>query len=154
VFLYRISLTAFADQIDGEGAKLYGGRWNQVGDSVLYTAETLSLAVLETIVHVDQRRKMERSLLVLSAPDDSCSETLTDLPADWHVYPYPAATANVGSQWIKEKRSLLLKVPSSVTAQLDQDLWQYNVLVNPNHPDFHKITVNRLIKWQPDKRLL
>jgi RES domain-containing protein len=154
VLLYRISLTKFADQIDGEGAKLYGGRWNQIGDSVLYTAETLSLAVLETVVHADPRRKMDRSLLVLSAPDDSSSETLTDLPNDWHVYPNPSATAKVGSLWIKEKRSLLLRVPSSITAQFEPDLWQYNVLVNPNHPDFYKITVDRLVEWQPDKRLL
>ncbi len=96
---------------------------------------------------------MDRALLVLAAPDDSSSETLTDLPADWHAYPNPSATAEAGSQWLKEKRSLLLRVPSAVTAHMDQDLWQYNVLVNPSHPDFHKITVNRLVEWQPDKRL-
>ncbi|MCZ7627554.1 MAG: RES domain-containing protein [Candidatus Methylomirabilis sp.] len=31
---------------DGEGARLFGGRWNPPGTAVVYTSATLSLATL------------------------------------------------------------------------------------------------------------
>ncbi|MEX2607338.1 MAG: RES family NAD+ phosphorylase, partial [Kiritimatiellia bacterium] len=38
---------------DGEGARLYGGRWNSKGTRMVYTSAAPSLAILETLVHVD-----------------------------------------------------------------------------------------------------
>lgn len=152
--LFRISGTQFAAEIDGEGARLYGGRWNQVGDPVLYMAEDLSLAILETVVHANPRRKMKRSLLVLNIPDDASVETITNLPDGWDTYPYISATANFGSQWVQEGRSLLLRVPSAATSGVAPDLWQYNVLANPLHPEFSKVSIDRITPWNPDTRLL
>lgn len=152
--LFRISGTQFAAEIDGEGARLYGGRWNQIGDPVLYMAEDLSLAILETVVHANPRRKMKRSLLVLNVPDDASMETITNLQDGWDSYPYLSATASLGSQWIKERRSLLLRVPSAVTSGVATDLWQYNVLANPLHPEFSKVSIDRITPWHPDTRLL
>ena len=37
----------------GEGARIAGGRWNHRGIVVVYTSETLSLAVIELFVHLD-----------------------------------------------------------------------------------------------------
>ena len=152
--LFRIAATQFAAQIDGEGARLYGGRWNQVGDPVLYLAEDLSLAILETVVHANPRRKIERSLLVLNIPENASTETVVTLPQGWAGYPPLAATAEIGSLWIKEQRSLLLRVPSAVTSGTDPDLWQYNVLANPHHPEFKNVVVDRVLPWHPDTRLL
>ena len=39
--------------MSGEGARLYGGRWNKAGDALLYFSQNLSLCLLEIIVHVD-----------------------------------------------------------------------------------------------------
>jgi len=39
---------------DYTGAMLAGGRWNSIGIPMLYTAEHLSLACLEVLVHLDK----------------------------------------------------------------------------------------------------
>ncbi len=152
--LVRIANTAYIDQINGEGARVNGGRWNKIGDAVVYLAEDISLAILETVVHANPRRKLDRSLLVLSAPDDSSIETIVDLPEGWENYPYPDETAEIGSRWIVACRTLLLRVPSAITSGVNQDLWQYNVLMNPNHPEFANVKIERIQPWRPDSRLL
>ena len=38
---------------DGEGAWLFGGRWNSRGTRGVYTSATLSLAALESLVHLN-----------------------------------------------------------------------------------------------------
>ncbi len=50
---YRIvkpkhAATAFS----GDGSRLYGGRWNSVGSSLVYLSQSVSLASLEILVHV------------------------------------------------------------------------------------------------------
>ena len=42
-----------ATAFDGEGARVYGGRWNSVGARVVYVSATKSLAALETLVHLN-----------------------------------------------------------------------------------------------------
>jgi RES domain-containing protein len=152
--LVRIANTAFIDQINGEGARICGGRWNKVGDAVVYLAEDISLAILETVVHANPRRKLDRSLLVLNVPDASSIETLVDLPDGWEGYPHIDGTAEIGSKWIVECRTLLLRVPSAITAGVSEDLWKYNVLMNPKHPEFANVKIERIERWRPDSRLL
>ena len=41
-----------ATAFDGEGARLFGGRWNSPGTRMIYTSATLSLAALESLVHL------------------------------------------------------------------------------------------------------
>ena len=49
-----------ASAFDGEGARLYGGRWNSVGVAMVYASQHKSLAALEVRVHIDTRKKIKR----------------------------------------------------------------------------------------------
>jgi len=52
---WRIVKTRFVQQaFDGEGARLYGGRWNSPGVKMIYTSESLALAALEILAHLGQ----------------------------------------------------------------------------------------------------
>ncbi len=54
MLLWRITRKPFLTQaLEGLGAKKYGGRWNSKGFAVVYTSESLELAVLEALVHLD-----------------------------------------------------------------------------------------------------
>ena len=45
-----------AHTFDGEGARLYGGRWNSPGRPAVYTVGSLALAALEVLVHLKSRK--------------------------------------------------------------------------------------------------
>src|SRR5271154_198445 len=59
--VWRIQLMRFwricrrryaADAASGEGARLYGGRWNSRGVRILYASASLALATVETFVNL------------------------------------------------------------------------------------------------------
>ena len=46
--VWRITTRRFVESaFSGEGARLFGGRWNRPGQPLVYTAESRSLALLE-----------------------------------------------------------------------------------------------------------
>ena len=47
--VYRIGKNKYIKDLSGDGARLYGGRWNYQGYRVLYASESLALAILEYI---------------------------------------------------------------------------------------------------------
>lgn len=148
--LFRIAKTGLIADLTGSGARMYGGRWNNKGTPVIYTSESRALAALEYLVHVPLVLVPDNlSIREFDIPDGiRITEIgISDLPPDWTAYPPPDTTAEIGDGWIKRGRTLLLKVPSVVVTG------EYNVLINPLHPDFNKVT-----PAQPepffDKRLL
>ena len=50
--LWRLTRQPFAD-LQGTGAERFGGRWNQPGLPMVYTATEAALAVLEIRVQLD-----------------------------------------------------------------------------------------------------
>lgn len=65
--------------LDGEGARLYGGRWNSPGRPMVYTAANPSLVALEMLVHLDLPPELAPSdyrLLSIRVPDDAPSQIL------------------------------------------------------------------------------
>ena len=135
---------------DGEGARSYPGRWNLPGIAVVYTSATLSLAVLETLVHVDSDL-LPDDLVTLSAgiPDGLAIEMIKDtqLPANWREYPAPEALQVIGAQWVQKGQTAILSVPSAVTPG------ERNYLLNPAHADFAKIKWSRPSPFKWDLRL-
>jgi RES domain-containing protein len=136
---WRICRRPFAD-LSGEGARLYGGRWNSPGRPLVYAAETAALAVLEVRVHLDLDWDVLPDDYVLMAID------LGHLvPEDCHeLPPVPRAT---GDAWLRSGRSALLRVPSSIVPE------SRNVLINPARPEAAAVEIRSVRAFVFDPRL-
>ena len=135
---------------DGEGARLYGGRWNSKGKACVYLAGSASLAMLEVMVHLDDYQLLEHyTLLEVTLPKSALMSLSTEsLPKDWAVEPAPASTAEIGDNWLESQSSLALAVPSAVVPR------ERNYLINPEHARFQALIDSAAeIAFTPDKRL-
>ena len=135
---------------DGEGARLYGGRWNSKGKACVYLAGSASLAMLEVMVHLDDYQLLEHyTLLEVTLPKSALMSLSADsLPKDWAVEPAPASTAEIGDNWLESQSSLALAVPSAVVPR------ERNYLINPGHTHFQALVDSATeIAFTPDKRL-
>jgi RES domain-containing protein len=148
--LYRITRRIHVTTpLDGEGSRLFGGRWSSVGLAVAYASATLSLAALEYLVHVDPDI-LPRDLVAVHASADGCSVESLDLatlPANWREYPAPAALPHFGDEWVRSGRSLLLTVPSVIIPE------ERNVLINPRHEEASLLKVSSTAPFSFDRRL-
>jgi len=141
----RRARTAFS----GEGARLYGGRWNSPGVPMVYVAQTQSLAVLEVLVHLDTPALLEQYVFLEADFDDSLVTVLdrSSLPRSWKADPVPESVQTVGDRWASSGSSAVLRVPSVLVPE------ESNFLLNPRHPDFVKIAVSRPHAFRFDARL-
>ena len=141
----RHARTAFS----GEGARLYGGRWNSAGVPVVYVAESQSLAVLELLVHLDAPTLLEKYVFLEVEFDVSLVTDLdrNSLPKNWQSDPVPQVIQTLGDRWVLSGDSAVLRVPSVLVPR------ESNFLLNPRHPDFGKIGVSRPQAFRFDPRL-
>ncbi|MGG9961109.1 RES family NAD+ phosphorylase [Ferruginibacter sp. SUN106] len=149
MIVYRISKAKYKNDISGMGAKLYGSRWNTVGISMLYTAENISLAVLETLVHLQEFEiPTEYWLLKIQLPDDGKMTNIQNskLKKNWQTD--EGYTQFIGSEFIKNNQSLILKVPSAIITE------EHNYLINPLHKNFTKAKIIDTKEFNFDNRLL
>lgn len=148
---WRITSARYADRaFDGEGARLYGGRWNHPGSAVVYCSATLSLAVLEYFVHLEpDLAPLELVSAAADLPGSLAGETLEieAMPRDWRSYPGPERLRDLGTGWIRAGRTAVLFVPSSVIPH------EMNVLLNPLHPDFPQIRLRQAEPFSFDPRM-
>jgi len=123
---------------DGEGARLFGSRWSLPGVRVVFTSETLSLATLEIMVHL-QSSSILKSYVTFSVefPEESVQDLDPALlPKDWRNAPPPLLTQIIGDDWVRSASSAILKVPSAIIVH------EHNFLLNPLHPDFSKLVIS------------
>ncbi len=142
-----------ADDLTGAGAKITGGRWNAEGDALIYASESQALACLETVVHLNAGGlPLNRYLVAVTIPAPvwakARTETSSSLPVGWDASPAGRASIRFGSDWIRSTASALLRVPSAIVPD------EYNVLINPRHPDSVVIAAVKLRKWLYDPRLM
>ena len=146
---WRLVKTRFlASAWDGEGARLAGGRWNSVGVPVVYVSSTLSLALVEVLVHLPAGLLGAYAAVPVSfgdAPLAALAEA--DLPADWRDVPPPASTQAIGARFVAEARALALRVPSVVVPS------ESNYLLNPAHPAFASLKIGAPVAFPFDPRL-
>jgi RES domain-containing protein len=141
-----------ADDLSGEGAKRTGGRWNEGGIPVVYTSETRALACLETVVHLNAGGlPLNRYLVAVTIPDHVWAharrENASSLAVGWDAEPAGRASIRFGTDWIGSVISALLVVPSAVVSE------EFNILINPHHPDSSGITATKVRNWLYDPRL-
>jgi RES domain-containing protein len=151
VNIWRLCIARYAtDPLSGEGARLYGGRWNYPGIAVAYTAGSLALALLELLIHIDYDLVPSDlvSIEVYVPPSASIERVeISALPRNWRAYPAPKSLRKIGSAWAIKKRSLLLEVPSVVVPD------ERNYLVNPQHPEFTNLKIGHPKAFKFDPRL-
>ena len=146
--LYRLTTGNFANNISGEGAKIYGGRWNSVGIPVVYFSEFISLSILEILVRTDKLNSPAAyTLLSVQIPENPVkSIELKKLKPGWQAH--IEYTRWIGEEFLKENQTLALKVPSAIVPH------EHNFLINPLHPDFKKVKIINTELLELDKRLL
>ncbi len=134
---------------NGEGARLFGGRWNNKGTPMVYAAGSQSLAVLEMLVHLEAAELLGHYVLIPVTFDHRLARTLAarSLPAGWRRSPAPAATRRIGDRWVNAAQSAVLQVPSVLVPG------ESNYLINIVHPDFRKISIGRAQAYAVDPRL-
>ena len=148
---WRIVKTKYASQaFDGEGARQFGGRWNSIGRRVVYTSSSLSLAILELLVHLETSAILPAYSLFCIQLEESLIWHLPGdtLPTHWRETPAPSELRFIGDQWLTEERSVALAVPSVIVPQ------EENFLLNPGHPDFARLTIKPPQPFSFDERLL
>lgn len=148
--VYRLSKKAYKDDLSGKGAERYGGRWNGKGTRMLYTSDSRSLAKLEVAVHVPLNRiPLNYYIVTIDIPDRLIGELDIRLLEDknWKNNPPIKFTQTEGDKFVKQNEYLAIKVPSAV---VDGD---YNILVNPEHPDANQLTIVHIGKFEFDMRL-
>jgi RES domain-containing protein len=148
---FRIFKTKRAETwSDGEGAFLFGGRWNTRGTRLLYASGSLSLAALEMLVHLN-REQMLLSYSHASLRFDEkfilSVEKLGKLPSNWRASPPPPAVQRIGDEWAESNVSLVLRVPTAIVRG------EYNYLINVSHPDFSKVKLGKPTPFNFDERL-
>jgi len=136
--------------LSGIGAELYGGRWNSAGRRMVYCASSLSLAALETFVHIEVNLLPTDLVSVEVHLPEECSREMIrveSLPEDWRTYPAPEQLQEIGNQWLINNSSVVLIVPSVVIPA------EENYLLNPLHIDFQRIRISEIRPFTFDPRM-
>ncbi len=138
-----------ADAFSGEGARLYGGRWNSVGRPMVYAAESKALAALELLVHMDRVDAMNDYLCIPVRFDKKWLRCLDvkNLPSEWRNHPPPQSAQRVGDCWVEDNISPVLEVPSVPIPG------EKNYLINPQHPDFKQLQIGAPELFEFDLRI-
>ena len=148
--IWRICRERFADEaFSGMGARRFGGRWNSPGVPMVYASSSLALAAIELFVHLEPNQQ-PNDLVYIAAqlPEGEPAKRLDSdhLPANWWADDLEPPR-KLGDRWIREKNSLAIEVPSAALRM------EWNVLVNPLHPDVANIKVEATQPFHFDARM-
>jgi RES domain-containing protein len=149
MILYRLADRAYIEDREGVGAKLFGGRWNEINYPCLYASATLSLALLEKFVHAKFKENM-RNLAVLEIEiadkQDIFNVDETRLQKDW--ISDVNYTQWIGKQLLEDVTVVAFSVPSVIVPS------ERNYVINTQSSDFHKVKFRRIADFFTDNRLM
>lgn len=155
VSLWRIAKQTMdynADDLSGGGAAGAGGRWNSKGKAVVYAASSIALAALETLVYLSTNIAVRNRFLVeIQVPEVLWAQkrivSLGTLNPTWAAEPYGMTSVTIGDAWLAQADSALLLVPSVIIHE------EFNILINPAHPQASSITATVRRQFLYDPRL-
>jgi RES domain-containing protein len=143
-----------AEDLSGSDTAASGARWNPPGVPLVYCAQSISLAVLETLAHLDLSHGLpqDRHLVCVSVPRRLFDQAVRFDPRDpahrdWDAKPEGPVSIDWGSDWATSSESLLALVPSAIVPE------EWNVLINPAHPDSEAVRAERRRRFHYDLRL-
>ena len=150
--VWRLTPSAFAGALDGEGSSLVSGRWNSPGVAMVYTSSHLSLAVLEVFVHIPALLRDDLDLFEavrVDIPDDAAITRidLDQFEAMLTASDPLAACRAAGDRWITQGRDLVLAAPSVVVPE------ELNLMLNPAHPRMGEVAIASRRRFRFDMRL-
>jgi len=145
--VYRICLEKWTHQLTASG---FPARWNSKGTFVVYTAGSRALACLENVVHRSgEGLNNDFRTMVINIPDTLKIAEISheNLPKNWTDIKAYSDCQKIGDAWIRERKTAVLRVPSSIIQN------EYNYLLNPNHPDFYEIKLTQIEPFVFDSRI-
>ena len=138
-----------ASAFSGEGARLFGGRWNSPGVRVVYASPTLALAAIETFVHLEPNLRPDDLVSIEAEMADDVAIDRLDLkslPRRWYEM-RDDSLRSFGDLWIRRGDSLALHVPSAAIRG------EWNILLNPEHADFRGVKIEKPKRFEFDVRM-
>ena len=124
-----------AEAATGEGARLFGGRWNSRGVRVIYASTSLALAAVETFVNLEPNLRPADLVSIEGEVPNALKigrVEIKALPVHWHQT-RDESLHRFGDEWVRDGGSAALLVPSAAIRE------EWNVLLNPAHADFARI---------------
>lgn len=150
MLIYRLTRSKYVDTaFSGEGARRVGGRWSPTGYAAVYTASSISLAVLETLVHTDRSVMPRQHTIAVEVPDSLpiTIVNIENLPDNWRDSPAPIVLQRFGKSWIEAAATAILQVPSAIVPQ------EAIYLLNPLHEAFKELVIGDAKLFEIDERL-
>jgi RES domain-containing protein len=130
--VFRIGAALFTrtrnEAFSGNGGLYASARWHTAGHSVVYTAQSLSLAALEILVRLKQTNDIQPFYAYSAEVPDSQILRPDSFPARWKSR--LAVSRAFGDAWLEAKATPAMLVPTIITPG------EWNVLINPLHPQF------------------
>lgn len=147
MILYRFTKDIYSHDISGGGSKKWGGRWNSPGLPVVYASCAISLSLLELLVYHSSYEEIKVNRLMQIKVPDLSIQTLSgsSLKSNWqNDIDY---CRFIGNEFLLHKKILLLRVPSAIIPD------EFNVMINPAHPAFNKVSIVSAKIFEFDGRL-
>ncbi len=147
---WRICRRRYAAQAArGEGARLYGGRWNSRGVRVVYASTSLALAAVETFVNLEPNLRPADFVSMEGEVPEALEIGRIDLkalPVRWYET-RDESLRPFGDVWIEAGRTVGLLVPSAAIRG------EWNLLLNPAHTQFSRVAFQAPEPFEFDVRM-
>ncbi len=148
MIIYRLATSKYANDLSGEGASIFGGRWNPVGNKALYCSQNISLSILEILARANKTiNPPDYQLIFIEFPDNKITTIqLSQLKSGWkqHI----EYTQWIGEEFLKDNKFLIMQVPSAIVER------EYNYILNPLHTEYKRVKIINTEPLDLDKRLM